>query len=100
MVATAPRLCRAVMVTVAKDRPSWWRVAWYRMGSSARPSRVNTVCWDLTSLSGTGCRRDSDELAEQLPAEHAVVLQSLIAALELGHGVAGALASGAPDGTG
>ena len=42
------------------------------------------------------CRRDSDELAEQLPAEHAVVLQLLIAALELGHVVAGALVSGAP----
>jgi hypothetical protein len=26
-VATAPPLCRAVMVMVAKDLPSWWRVA-------------------------------------------------------------------------
>ena len=39
---------------------------------------------------------DSEELAEQLPAEHAVVIQLLIAALELGHVVAGALLSGAP----
>ena len=44
----------------------------------------------------TGRRRDSDELAEELPAEHAVVIQPLIAALELGHVVAGALLSGAP----
>ena len=51
-------------------------------------------------LGGKSCRRDSDELAEELPAEHTVVLQSLIAALELGHGVVGALLSGAPDGTG
>jgi len=35
-------------------------------------------------------------VAEELPAEHAVVLQSLIAALELGYGVAGAPLSGAP----
>ena len=35
-------------------------------------------------------------MAEELPAEHAVVLQSLIAALELGHGVAGVLLSAAP----
>jgi len=47
-------------------------------------------------LGGKSCRRDSDELAEELPAEHAVVLQSLIAALQLGHGVVGALLSGAP----
>jgi len=47
-------------------------------------------------LGGTSCRRDSGELAEELPAEHAVVLQSLIAALELGYGVAGAPLSGAP----
>jgi hypothetical protein len=39
-------------------------------------------------------------LAEELPAEHAVVLESLIAALELGHGVAGAPLSGPPDGIG
>ena len=51
-------------------------------------------------LGRKSCRRDSDELAEELPAEHTVVLQSLIAALELGHVVAGALLSGAPDGTG
>jgi len=47
-------------------------------------------------LGGKSCRRDSDELAEELPAEHAVVLQSLIAALQLGRGVVGALLSGVP----
>jgi hypothetical protein len=35
-------------------------------------------------------------LAEELPAEDAVVIQLLIAALELGHVVAGGLFSGAP----
>jgi hypothetical protein len=39
---------------------------------------------------------DSEELAEDLPAENAVVIELLIAALELGHVVAGALLSGAP----
>ena len=32
-----------------------------------------------------GCRCDSDELGEQLPTEYTVVLQSLIAAFELGN---------------
>ena len=84
------------MVTVANDRPSWWRVAWYRIGSSARPSRANTACWDLTAFVRTRHGGDSDELAEELAAEHAVVLQLLIAALELGHVVAGVRLSGAP----
>lgn len=44
----------------------------------------------------TSCRRDSKELGEELPAEHAVVIELLIAALELGHVIAGALLSGAP----
>jgi len=39
-------------------------------------------------------------LAQELPAEHAVIVQVLIAALELGHVLAGALLSGPPDGTG
>ena len=43
-----------------------------------------------------GCRCDSDELGEQLPTEHTVVLQLLIAAFELGYVDAGALASGVP----
>ena len=43
-----------------------------------------------------GCRCDSDELGEQLPTEYTVVLQSLIAAFELGNVRAGALASGVP----
>jgi hypothetical protein len=51
-------------------------------------------------LARTSRRRDSDELAEELPAEHAVILQPLIAALELGYFLVGALCSGAPDGTG
>jgi hypothetical protein len=44
----------------------------------------------------TSCRRDSKELAEELPAEDAVVIQLLIAALELGDVVAGVLFSGVP----
>jgi hypothetical protein len=54
-----------------------------------------------TCFSGE-CRDDgdSDELSEERPAEHALVLQLLVAALELGHVVAEALMSGAPDGTG
>jgi len=44
----------------------------------------------------TGQAGDSEELAEDLPAENAVVIELLIAALELGHVVAGALLSGAP----
>jgi hypothetical protein len=51
-------------------------------------------------LARTSRRRDSDELVEELPAEHAVILQPLIAALELGYFLVGALCSGAPDGTG
>src|SRR5712672_1476240 len=94
-VATTPRLCRAVIVTLANDRPSCWRVAWYRMGSSARPSRVNTVCWDLTAFVRKGQAGDSEELTEELAAEYAVVIQLLIAPLELGHVVAGVLLSGA-----
>jgi hypothetical protein len=47
-------------------------------------------------LAWTGCRRYSDELAEGLPAEHPVVFQLSIAALELGHVVVGDLVSGAP----
>jgi len=39
---------------------------------------------------------DSKELAEELPAENAVVIQLLIAALELGDVVAGVLFSGPP----
>jgi hypothetical protein len=41
-----------------------------------------------------GCRSDSDELGEQLPTEQTVVLQSLIAAFELGYAGTGAPASG------
>jgi len=44
----------------------------------------------------TSCRRDSDELAEKLPAEHAVVFQALVTAFELGYVLAGAFLSGAP----
>jgi hypothetical protein len=44
----------------------------------------------------TSCRRDSKELAEELPAEHAVVIELLIATLELGHVVAGVLFFGGP----
>ena len=44
-------------------------------------------------LARTGRRRDSDELAEELPAKHAVIF-------ELGHVVAEVRFSGAPDGTG
>jgi hypothetical protein len=40
----------------------------------------------------TDCRRDLDELSEELAAEHAVVFEPLIAALELG----GDAFSGAP----
>ncbi len=46
-------------------------------------------------MSGQVSRGDSDELAEQLPAEHPAVIQLLIAALELGHVVADVLLSGA-----
>ena len=47
-------------------------------------------------LARTGRRRDSDELAEELPAKHAVVFEPLIAALELGHVVAEVRFSGTP----
>ena len=47
-------------------------------------------------LARTGRRRDSDELPDELPAQHAVVFEPLIAALELGHVVAEARFSGAP----
>jgi hypothetical protein len=47
-------------------------------------------------LVGTRHGGDSDELAKELPAEHAVIFQLLIAAFELGHVVAGAVLSGAP----
>jgi hypothetical protein len=46
----------------------------------------------LDGLVRTGCRRDLDELTEQLPAEHPVVLESLVATFELGDVVR----SGAP----
>jgi hypothetical protein len=52
----------------------------------------------LGGLVRTGQAGDSEELAEELPAEHAVVIQPLVAALELGHVAAGALLSGAPRG--
>ena len=47
-------------------------------------------------LARTGRRRDSDELAEELPAEHAVAIEPLIAAFELGDVLAGVRFSGAP----
>jgi hypothetical protein len=50
----------------------------------------------FNGLGRTRRRGDSEELAEELPAEHAVVIQLLIAALELGDVVAGALLAGAP----
>ena len=50
----------------------------------------------LGGLVRTGQAGDSEELAEELPAEDAVVIELLIAALELGHVVVGALLSGAP----
>ncbi len=43
----------------------------------------------------TGRRRDLDELAEKLTAEYSVVLQLLIATLEFGDVVVGALTFGA-----
>ncbi len=52
LVASTPRLCRAVIVRVANERPSWCRIASYETGSSARPSRAKTACSDLTALSG------------------------------------------------
>ena len=83
LVASTPRACRRrVIVSVANDRPSWWRIASKVTGSSARPSRANTVCSDLTVLSGQQSARGLDELAEQLAAEHPVVLELLIAAFE------------------
>jgi hypothetical protein len=46
----------------------------------------------LDGLVGRRCQGDLNELGEELPAEHAVVFQPLIAALELGY----VLFSGAP----
>src|SRR3954447_17824906 len=52
----------------------------YWMASSARPSRANMACCDLTVLSGQVA--DANKLGEELTAEHTVVFQSLIATFE------------------
>jgi hypothetical protein len=94
-VATTPRLCRAVMVTLANDRPVMLAGGLVANGfvGPALASEHSVLGFDV--LVRTNCRRDSEELAEQLPAEDAVVIQLLIAALELGRLVAGALLCGA-----
>ena len=50
----------------------------------------------FNGLIRTDRRRDLDELAEELSAEHAVVFQALVTAFELGYVLAGAFLSGAP----